>query len=192
MKKKTIKILKKSCMALAGSGLMACSTPSGSNAVLQEPLGWQQTLEQKLPLLGHRNWVVVTDMAYPLQTNPGILTLYSTDGFEQTVRQVSQMIDKAPHIFAHVYLDEEQKAMSEALCLGWNDYQEKLKTSLKLDEAKYILHEELIHKLDEVSKLCQVVIIKTNLTLPYSSVFFELDCNYWNVENENKLRQSMK
>lgn len=28
---------------------------------------WKESLQEKLPLLGHRNWIVVTDMAYPLQ-----------------------------------------------------------------------------------------------------------------------------
>lgn len=28
---------------------------------------WQSKLQEKLPLLGHRNWIVITDMAYPLQ-----------------------------------------------------------------------------------------------------------------------------
>ena len=31
------------------------------------PDNWQTVLQEKLPLLGHRNWIVITDMAYPLQ-----------------------------------------------------------------------------------------------------------------------------
>jgi hypothetical protein len=38
--------------------------------------GWKKDLSEQLPLLGHRNWVVVADSAYPLQTAPGIETIY--------------------------------------------------------------------------------------------------------------------
>jgi len=37
-----------------------------------------------------------------------------------------------------------------------------------------------------------VVIIKTDLVLPYTSVFMRLDCGYWSAEAESKLRDSMK
>ncbi len=33
---------------------------------------WQEKLQIRLPLIGHRNWIVVTEAAYPLQTAPGI------------------------------------------------------------------------------------------------------------------------
>jgi len=40
-----------------------------------------------------------------------------------------------------------------------------------------------------VSSLCRVVIIKTPLTLPYTSTFFNLDCGYWDADREAKIRQ---
>ena len=150
---------------------------------------WKNILKEKMSLLGHRNWIVVTDMAYPLQTNPGILTLYSDEPYEQTVAHVAKTIEEAPHVFAHIYLDSEQKKMSESLCKGWDDFQQRLSQVLKLEDVKYILHEDLILKLDEISKLYQVVIIKTPLTLPYSSTFFEMDCGYWDAEREQQLRK---
>ena len=150
---------------------------------------WKNILKEKMSLLGHRNWIVVTDMAYPLQTNPGILTLYSDEPYEKTVAQVAKTVEEAPHVFAHIYLDSEQKKMSESLCKGWDDFQQRLGQSLNLDDVKYILHEDLILKLDQISKLYQVVIIKTPLTLPYTSTFFELDCGYWDAEREAQLRK---
>ena len=37
--------------------------------------GWEQLLEERLPLFGHRNWIVVADAAYPAQCRPGIETI---------------------------------------------------------------------------------------------------------------------
>jgi hypothetical protein len=34
--------------------------------------------------------------------------------------------------------------------------------------------------------------IKTDLALPYTSAFLELDCGYWPAEAEQKLRQKMR
>jgi hypothetical protein len=38
----------------------------------------------------------------------------------------------------------------------------------------------------------RILIVKTDMIIPYTSVFFELDCGYWNAEAEGRLRGSMK
>lgn len=67
---------------------------------------WKTTRSNQHNLLGHRNWIVVTDLAYPLQSNPG-----------------------------------------------------------------------------------NAIIIKTPLTIPYTSVFLELDCAYWDASREKEIRR---
>jgi hypothetical protein len=52
-------------------------------------------------------------------------------------------------------------------------------------------HEEIISKLDQAGQTFRVLIIKTNLTIPYTSVFLQLDCAYWSAEAEQKLRGAM-
>lgn len=150
---------------------------------------WKSILKEKLPLLGHRNWIVVTDMAYPMQSNPGVLTVFADEPFNEVVSSVSKMIADAPHVFAHIYLDEEQHSMSETLCKGWDAYATELSSALDMSKVVYMLHEDLIRKLDEVSQLFNVVIIKTSLTIPYSSAFFELDCAYWDSTREAAIRK---
>ena len=150
---------------------------------------WKQTLEQRLPLLGHRNWIIITDMAYPQQTSSGITTLYAPDPYEQVASDVFNLIKDAPHIFPHIYLDKEQQKLSETLCKGWDNYQILLKGIIKDSPVSYISHEELIKKLDIASQSFQVIIIKTPLTLPYSSIFLEMDCKYWDATREKKLRE---
>ena len=55
-----------------------------------------------------------------------------------------------------------------------------------------MLHEDIIRELDASAKLFNVLIIKTDLAIPYTSVFFQLECGYWNVEAEKNLRQKLK
>ncbi len=57
---------------------------------------------------------------------------------------------------------------------------------------KQLPHEEIIARLDQSAQLFNILIIKTEMTIPYTSVFFELGCGYWNAEAEARLRQSMK
>ena len=53
-------------------------------------------------------------------------------------------------------------------------------------------HEQIIHNLDEAGKAFNVLIIKTNMVLPYTSVFLELRAAYWSDEAERHLRELMK
>jgi hypothetical protein len=46
--------------------------------------------------------------------------------------------------------------------------------------------------LDRAAGLFRVLIVKTNMTIPYTSVFLELDCAYWNADAEKRLRSAIK
>lgn len=185
-----MKLKKKSILLACLAPLLSCC---GSKCDKAEPSAtgpaWHSELARQLPLLGHRNWIVVTDMAYPLQTNPGITTLYADAPYADVVGQVNTMIKQAPHVFAHIYQDSEQQRLSEQLAPGWDAYKASLRGVLDEAEVEYIPHEELIRRLDAESSLCRVVIIKTPLTLPYTSTFFNLDCGYWDADREARIRQ---
>lgn len=99
-------------------------------------------------------------------------------------------IRRSEHVFAHIYQDREQLALTEELCPGVTAYRNSLSKVLDGSEkVTFLPHEELISKLDSVSKLYQVVVIKTALTLPYTSIFFELDCKYWDAVREVTVRK---
>jgi hypothetical protein len=170
----------------------ACSKPaskccaSESNPKTSAP-SWKDELKSEIPLLGHRNWIVVTDMAYPLQTQPGIKTVYTNEAYMDILDFVYKEIEKAPHIKAAIYQDKELLLLNENLAKGIDALRQQMK-ALFGDNRTFVAHEELIDRLDEVSRKFNVVILKSALTLPYTSTFFELDCNYWDSEREAKLR----
>ncbi len=56
-------MLNKSCLYAASFGIFGCLLTVGLTQA--EPLLWQQRLSERLPLLGHRNWIVIADSAYP-------------------------------------------------------------------------------------------------------------------------------
>ena len=155
-----------------------------------EETEWDGRFESMLPLLGHRNWIVVADMAYPLQSGEGITTIYADEDYLDVLAKVKSSIDAAPHVYPHIWRDRELGFIDESLMPGIDATKAGIEGILG-PEAKSIDHEDLIKRLDEAGGLYQVVIIKTPMTTPYTTVFFELDCDYWNAEKADILNRKM-
>jgi L-fucose mutarotase/ribose pyranase (RbsD/FucU family) len=152
---------------------------------------WKRALDERLPAYGHRNWIVVADSAYPKQSAPGIETIF-TDGKQLDVlAKVLEAIEDAPHVQAIVMVDEELATVSAKDAPGVDAYRKELDAMLKGKEVKRMPHEDIIGKLDEGAKLFNILLLKTDLTIPYTSVFLELDCGYWNAEKEARLRKAL-
>jgi len=153
---------------------------------------WERRLTELVPLYGHRNWIVVADAAYPAQSKPGIETIVSGQDQIPVVRKVLDAITAAKHIRANLYIDRELAYVAEDDAPGVEDYRRELNTVLHGAHAHQLPHEQIIHKLDQAAQLVRILIVKTEMTIPYTSVFFELDCGYWNVEAEDRLRQKIQ
>jgi hypothetical protein len=65
----------------------------------QSSSNWQTKLHQQLPLLGHRNWILIVDSAYPLQVSPGIETI------ETGATQLPSPAPSSPHSTAPTTLN---------------------------------------------------------------------------------------
>jgi len=152
---------------------------------------WERELETLLPLFGHRNWIVVADSAYPAQSKPGIETLVSGAGQLEVVEKVLAAIRASRHVRANVYLDQELDSVPESDAAGVTRYRQQLAGLLSNAGHTSLPHEQIIAKLDQVSQVFRVLIIKTELTIPYTTVFFELNCAYWSADSEAKLRKAM-
>lgn len=173
-------------MALALGALTACQgggAEPGNHPQAEQSTpnmkDWKTKLEELLPLLGHRNWIVVTDMAYPLQAREGITTLYADGPYADVMAHLVKAVKDCPHVRPHVYQDLELQDLNDANCPGIEAYKAETAKLLKSWDVKAVRHEDLINRLDSVSRTFNVVIVKTSLQLPYTSVFLELDCKYW-------------
>jgi len=153
---------------------------------------WTDTLAAYIPALGHRNWIVVADSAFPLQISPGIETIVTNEDHFAVLAKVLKAVDAAKHLRPKIYLDKELGFGTEDLAPGADDARRRLEEALKGRGAASVLHEELISRLDQVGKTFKIVMVKTTLAVPYTSVFLELDCGYWASEAEAKMREKMK
>lgn len=152
---------------------------------------WEISLSHVLPLLGHRNWIVVADSAYPAQSNLGIETISTGADHLHVLKTTLDAINKSSHVRPNIYLDAEFKFVAEQDGRGVTRYRQKLARLIGNRETQVISHDQIIAKLDESARAFRVLILKSTLTIPYSSVFFELDCGYWTREAEERLRHSM-
>jgi L-fucose mutarotase/ribose pyranase (RbsD/FucU family) len=152
---------------------------------------WECRLSALLPLYGHRNWVVIADAAYPAQSKPGIETIVADADQMDVVRVVLDAITAARHIRPNVYADKELGFVAEKDAPGVTEFRKQLHAAFSSAFITYLPHEQIIARLDQSAQLFRILVIKTEMTIPYTSVFFELDCGYWNAEAEQRLRQAM-
>ena len=152
---------------------------------------WKTQLSSILPLYGHRNWIVAADSAYPEQSKAGIETIVSGADQLHAVRHVLDAITACAHVHANVYVDKELAFVSEVDAPGISDYRKNLDAVLHGAQVTQIPHEQIIAKLDQCAQVFSILIIKTEMTIPYTSVFFELGCGYWNADAEQHLRQAI-
>lgn len=173
--------------------LLSCSkeVQKQDDSAFSKSEKWQIEVENTLQLFGHRNWIVVADAAYPKQSNPAIKTITVKANQIEVVQFVNELIKKSAHVNANIFVDKEVAFVAEKDAKGIENYRNDLNKIVGVSDLKTMLHEEIINELDNSAKVFEVLIIKTNLTIPYTSVFFQLDCGYWNSEAENNLRTQL-
>lgn len=166
--------------------LVSCSKPRQNNLA-----DWKTELTETIEVFGHRNWIVVADAAYPEQSNPAIKTITIDANQLEAVELVSNLIEKSNHVGANIFVDKEMAFVPEKDAMGIEDYRTSLSKVLEGKPVKPMLHEAIIRELDASAKLFKVLIIKTDLAIPYTSVFFQLECDYWNAKAEENMRNEM-
>ncbi len=153
---------------------------------------WQEILKERLPLYGHRNWIVIADSAYPAQSSQGIETIVADGEQTAVLERTLALLRECRHVKPAIHTDEELMFVSESDAPGVTSYRERLAALLKGQRASALPHEEIISMLDRAGDTFRVLLIKTNMCIPYTSVFLQLDCGYWNAEAESRLRAGMK
>jgi hypothetical protein len=157
---------------------------------------WRARVRQEMPLMGHRNWIAVVDSAYPLQISPGIETVETDSDQLDVVRRVLHEVGESKHVRPVIFTDAELKTVPEDDAPGVTYYRDSLNHFLEefnngKTEVHSLAHEEIISKLDDAGKAFHVLVLKSTMTIPYTSVFIRLDCGYWTDEQEKRLRERM-
>ena len=168
--------------------LLSCALLTAQS---REALSWREQVHRQLPLLGHRNWILVVDSAYPLQVSPGVQMIETNADQVEVLRHVLRELSTTKHVTPILFEDQELAFVTDEDAPGVTPYRDTLKSLATGFDVHLLPHEQLIGKVDEAGRAFQVLVLKTTLTIPYTSVFLQLDCKYWGSDAETRLRQAM-
>ncbi len=152
---------------------------------------WREKVAEAMPLLGHRNWILVVDSAYPLQSSPGIETIDTGASQLEVVRHVLSTIDRSIHVRPDVMMDAELPFVPETDAPGVGAYRTEIADLLRAYPIESLPHDQIIANIEDASRHFSILVLKTNMAIPYTSVFIRLDCKYWSADAEKRLRTRM-
>ena len=95
------------------------------------PSGWKARVSEAMPLLGHRNWILVVDSAYPLQTSPGVETIETNSDQVDVVQYVLDAISNSIHVRPIIYMDPELPFVPDEDAPGASVYRTQIATLLQ-------------------------------------------------------------
>jgi hypothetical protein len=155
------------------------------------PSVWKAKVAAELPLLGHRNWILIVDSAYPLQTSPGVETIETNASQIDVIRYVLHAVNGSIHVRPEITMDAELPFVPDADAPGASAYRAQIAAVLKGYSVQSQLHDKIIAAIGETGSQFHVLVLKTTLAVPYSSVFIRLNCKYWGDDAEQRMRVKM-
>lgn len=155
------------------------------------PAPWKAKVAAAMPLLGHRNWILVVDSAYPLQSSPGVETIETNQQMADVLQSVLGTINSSIHVRPVIYMDAELPFVPDEDAPGASAYRAQIAKLLHGYSVESVLHDKIIADVGETGSKFHVLVLKTNLTIPYTSVFIRLDCKYWGADAESRMRAKM-
>lgn len=184
-----LRSFRKSLGLLVGStcfvALTGCVSPQASKP-------WTGSLRHELSYLGARNWVVIAEAAYPIQSRRGLRVLQLDADIPEVLDGVERLIEEKHHVKPRVYVSAELESVPYDYAPGVKNYKKTLNEALHGRETVSLDHSMLRRLLGDATKSYRVLVIKTRTAIPYSSVYIELGSGYWDAESEAALRTSME
>ncbi len=178
--RKVVAVFCLSCAAIAAYAVPPATQPN-----------WKMKVAAEMPLLGHRNWILVVDSAYPLQSSPGVETIETNANQIDVVRAVLSTMNASIHVRPDIYMDAELPFVSDSDAPGAATYRTQIANLLHDYQIESVPHDKIIANIGETGSQFHVLVLKTNMTIPYSSVFIRLDCKYWSADAEKRMRARM-
>jgi len=153
---------------------------------------WKTQLDNQLQLMGHRNWILVVDKAFPQQNAAGIVTINTGEALLPVLQHTIKQINQSSHVKPIIFTDAELNFITEKQVPEIEKFKTDLFGIIPKEQTQTMLHDSVFVRIAKASELFRVVVLKTDQVIPYSSVFLQLDCKYWTGENEELLRESMR
>ncbi len=153
---------------------------------------WAGTVEREVDALGIQNWIIVAESSFPVVTRGGVRTLVVDGEIPQIVDFIVNHLEKSETVTPSFNTARELSFVSNDRAPGIDYLREQLNKSLHGHQVRQMDNRSLILLAHSDASKYAILVLKSKTSLPYSSVFIELDSGYWDRESEDRLRQEMK
>jgi D-ribose pyranose/furanose isomerase RbsD len=154
--------------------------------------GWRDALMAHTSQLGYRNWIVVAEASFPAHSRPGVRQITANDEIPAVVDEVLKTLEQTEHVTPHIFVAREMQAVENDYAPGIDEFRKQLAGALRSRETTQLEQQSLMTLMEDANKSFEVLVIRTNTALPYTSVFMELQPGYWNSDSESRLREQLE
>ncbi|NJM37733.1 MAG: hypothetical protein HC845_07675 [Akkermansiaceae bacterium] len=153
---------------------------------------WQSAVDRQVGQLGYRNWIVVAEASFPAHSRHGVRQVTADVDIPTALDYVLRTLERTETVRPQLYVTRELRSVENDFAPGIEDFRKRIKDSLHGHETTELDQQSLLTLLEDANRSFDVLIIRTNSALPYSSVFLELQPGYWDVESETRLRERIE
>ena len=142
--------------------------------------------------LGYRNWIVVAEASFPAHSRPGVRQITADEEIPVVVDEVLRTLERTEHVTPNIFVAREMRALENDFAPGIDEFRKQLPAALHSRETTELEQQSLLTLMEDATKSFEVLVIRTNTALPYTSVFMELQPGYWNGDSEDRLRERIE
>jgi hypothetical protein len=153
---------------------------------------WRAAVDSQAAQLGYRNWIVIAEASFPAHSRSGVRQVTAPVEVPEAVDYVLQALERTENVRPQVYLTRELRSVENDFAPGIDTLRAKLRESLHGHEPTVLDQQSLLTLLEDANRSFDVLVIRTQTALPYSSVFLELKPGYWDADSEARLRERIE
>ena len=178
-------------VAVCGYMVSCASSSRGVGKKGRDKAPWVKALQTEVAALGSKNWIIVTEQAYPTPQHTGVRVLVADAGLPETLSEVLEAIESEGHIWPKIYTLREFEFLKKEYAPGIDKVRASRNAALAERKSQQVTKRTADLLLKAGMKNYRVLMVKSHSAYPYSSVFMELDSGYWNGNSEDALRKAM-
>lgn len=153
---------------------------------------WRAAVDSQAAQLGYRNWIVIAEASFPAHSRTGVRQVAAPVEIPEALDHVLQALERTENVRPQVYLAREMRSVENDFAPGIDDMRESIRNSLHGHEPTELDQQSLLTLLEDANRSFDVLVIRTQTALPYSSVFLELRPGYWDADSEARLRERIE
>lgn len=167
---------------------LAAALLSSGCASMRPENTWRAAVDSQAAQLGYRNWIVIAEASFPAHSRPGVRQVAAPVEIPEAVDYVLNALEQTENVRPQVYLTREVRSVENDFAPGIDEFRKRIKESLHGHEPTELDQQSLLTLLEDANRSFDVLVIRTQSALPYTSVFLELQPGYWDAESEARLR----